>query len=61
MTKARDLFRAFFLYRRTIYSGCFNPAVIRGMFDAAGVEFTDENGGGVGVRLRKRTRLRPAK
>jgi len=36
-------------------------AVIKGAFEAAGVEFTDENGGGVGVRLRKRTRSRPAK
>jgi len=36
-------------------------AVFKGAFEAAGVEFTDENGGGVGVRLRKRTRSRPAK
>jgi hypothetical protein len=28
--------------------------------ESAGVEFTDENGGGVGVRLRKRTRSKPA-
>ena len=28
--------------------------VIRRAFESAGVEFTDENGGGVGVRLRKR-------
>ena len=36
-------------------------AVIRGAFETAGVEFTDENGGGVGVRFRKRMRSRPAK
>ena len=29
-------------------------AVIRRAFEAAGVEFIDENGGGPGVRLRKR-------
>jgi transcriptional regulator with XRE-family HTH domain len=28
---------------------------IRGALEAAGVEFIDENGGGPGVRLRKRT------
>jgi transcriptional regulator with XRE-family HTH domain len=28
-------------------------AVIRRAFEAAGVEFIDENGGGAGVRLRK--------
>ena len=28
--------------------------VIKRAFDAAGVEFIDENGGGPGVRLRKR-------
>ena len=36
-------------------------AVIRGAFEVAGVEFTDENGGGVGVRFRKRMRSKPAK
>jgi transcriptional regulator with XRE-family HTH domain len=30
-------------------------AVVRGAFEAAGVEFIDENGGGAGVRLRKPT------
>jgi transcriptional regulator with XRE-family HTH domain len=30
--------------------------VIRQAFEAAGVEFIDENGGGPGVRLRKRER-----
>jgi transcriptional regulator with XRE-family HTH domain len=29
--------------------------VIRRAFESAGVEFIDENGGGPGVRLRKRT------
>jgi transcriptional regulator with XRE-family HTH domain len=30
--------------------------VVRQAFEAAGVEFIDENGGGPGVRLRKRER-----
>ena len=30
--------------------------VIRRAFESAGVEFIDENGGGPGVRLKKRTR-----
>ena len=30
--------------------------VVRRAFEAAGVEFIDENGGGVGVRLRKAQR-----
>jgi len=32
--------------------------VIRNAFEAAGVEFIDENGGGPGVRLRERRRGR---
>jgi len=32
--------------------------VIRRAFESAGVEFIDENGGGRGVRLRKRARPR---
>jgi predicted transcriptional regulator len=32
--------------------------VIRRAFEAAGVEFIDENGGGPGVRLRKSTKTR---
>jgi predicted transcriptional regulator len=32
--------------------------VIRHAFEAAGVEFIDENGGGPGVRLRKATKPR---
>jgi hypothetical protein len=35
--------------------------VLRRAFELAGVEFTDENGGGVGVRLRKRMRSKPTK
>ena len=31
-----------------------NDSAIRTAFEAAGVEFIDENGGGQGVRLRKR-------
>jgi transcriptional regulator with XRE-family HTH domain len=33
--------------------------VIRRCFEAAGVEFIEENGGGAGVRLRKRGRQKP--
>jgi hypothetical protein len=32
-----------------------NDLAVRRALESAGVEFTDENGGGVGVRLRKRT------
>jgi hypothetical protein len=35
-----------------------NDLAIRRAFEAAGVEFIDENGGGPGVRLRKRQRKR---
>ena len=35
--------------------------VIRRAFEIAGVEFIDENGGGPGVRLRKRQRLKKPK
>jgi hypothetical protein len=35
-----------------------NDSAIRRAFEAAGVEFIDENGGGPGVRLRKRQRKR---
>ena len=35
--------------------------VIRRAFELAGVEFIDENGGGPGVRLRKRQRLKKPK
>jgi len=33
-----------------------NDQAIRRALEAAGVEFIDENGGGPGVRLRKRSR-----
>ena len=35
--------------------------VIRNAFEAAGVEFIDENGGGAGVRLRKPSRVKTRK
>jgi hypothetical protein len=38
-----------------------NDLAVRRALEAAGVEFTDENGGGVGVRFRKRMRSKPAK
>jgi transcriptional regulator with XRE-family HTH domain len=36
-------------------------AVLRRAFELAGVEFIEENGGGPGLRLRKRPRAKPAK
>jgi len=36
-------------------------AEIRRALELAGVEFIDENGGGPGVRLRKRQRAKPSK
>ena len=36
-----------------------NDLAIRRAFEAAGVEFIDENGGGPGVRLKKRQQKRP--
>jgi transcriptional regulator with XRE-family HTH domain len=47
-------------------NGSSNPRkatfeVIRRAFEAAGIEFIDENGGGFGVRLRKRTEDRRRK
>jgi hypothetical protein len=38
-----------------------NDLAIRSALEAAGVEFIDENGGGPGVRLRKRGRGKPGK
>jgi transcriptional regulator with XRE-family HTH domain len=35
-----------------------NDLAVRRAFEAAGVEFIDEDGGGPGVRLRKRQRLK---
>jgi hypothetical protein len=36
-----------------------NDSTLRRTFEAAGVEFIDENGGGPGVRLRKRQGKKP--
>ena len=38
-----------------------NDLAVRRALAMAGVEFTDENGGGPGVRLRKRLRAKPSK
>jgi len=38
-----------------------NDSAVRRTLEAAGVEFIDENGGGSGVRLKKRTRPKSAK
>jgi hypothetical protein len=38
-----------------------NDSAVRRTLEAAGVEFIDENGGGPGVRLKKRTRPKSAK
>ena len=38
-----------------------NDSAVRRTLEAAGVEFIDENGGGPGVRLRKRTRPKSTK
>jgi hypothetical protein len=38
-----------------------NDLAIRRALETAGVEFIDENGGGPGVRLRRRTRARASK
>jgi hypothetical protein len=35
-----------------------NDMAVRRALEAAGIEFIDENGGGPGVRLRKRQRLK---
>ena len=65
----RDLAEATGLHRNTInnvevgrYAG--DPATlqkIEKVLVAAGIEFIDENGGGPGVRLRKRQRLKKPK
>lgn len=65
----RDLADATGLHRNTInnvevgrYAG--DPATlqrIERVFVAAGIEFIDENGGGPGVRLRKRQRAKKSK
>jgi hypothetical protein len=38
-----------------------NDQAIKRALEAAGVEFIDENGGGPGVRLRKRIHKKPSK
>jgi hypothetical protein len=38
-----------------------NDLAVRRALEIAGVEFIDENGGGPGLRLRKRQRAKPAK
>jgi len=38
-----------------------NDLAIRRALETAGVEFIDENGGGLGVRLKKRTRPKSTK
>jgi hypothetical protein len=38
-----------------------NNLAIRRALEDAGIEFIDENGGGPGVRLRKRRRFKPPK
>ena len=38
-----------------------NDSMVRRTLEAAGVEFIDENGGGPGVRLKKRTRPKSTK
>ena len=60
----RDLAKATGLHRNTIsnietgrYVGdATTIAAIEAAFRSAGIEFIDENGGGLGVRLRKRRR-----
>ena len=51
---------------RQIEAGTTEPrratlVVLRQAFDRAGVDFIDENGGGPGVRLRKRQRSKRSK
>jgi len=38
-----------------------HPVAVRHAFEAAGVEFIDENGGGPGVRLKERIRPKSTK
>lgn len=65
----RDLADATKLHRNTItnietgkYAGdVATLAAIASVLKKAGVEFIDENGGGAGVRLRKRTQTRETK
>jgi transcriptional regulator with XRE-family HTH domain len=65
----RDLAEATKLHRNTItnietgkYAGdVATLAAIVSVLKKAGVEFIDENGGGAGVLLRKRTQIRESK
>ncbi len=65
----RDLAKAAGLHRNTVsnlevgrYAGDAKTlAIIERVLKEAGVEFIDENGGGPGVRLRKRQRLKKPK
>jgi transcriptional regulator with XRE-family HTH domain len=65
----RDLAGATRLHRNTItnietgrYAGDVETlTVIASVLKRAGVEFIDENGGGPGVRLRKRHQVKPGK
>jgi hypothetical protein len=56
----RTIRRAELAERQTAMTAA-NDLAVRHALESAGVEFTDENGGGVGVRLRKRTRSKTAK
>jgi hypothetical protein len=38
-----------------------NDSAVRRALETNGIEFIDENGGGPGVRLRKRQRVKPSK
>jgi hypothetical protein len=49
----RTIRRAELAERKTALTAA-NDLAIRRALETAGVEFTDENGGGLGVRLRKR-------
>jgi transcriptional regulator with XRE-family HTH domain len=65
----RDLAEATGLHRNTVtnievgrYAGDSETlSKIRKVFEASGVEFIDENGGGPGVRLRERAHKSPGK
>jgi hypothetical protein len=56
----RTIRRAELAERETAMTAANNLAIRRAL-EGAGVEFIDENGGGPGVRLRKRQRLKKPK
>jgi len=56
----RTIRRAELAERQTAMTAA-NDLAVRHALESAGVEFTDENGGGAGVRLRKRMRSKSAK